>query len=229
MWCFGESRRQRQGTFVLWDVLCASSELILEVWPLNISQPINFRGLLGIQPCVQMPPCCICFWSKIKQSLLRNVSAKDVVSKLGARMSTWPSSCNRCSSRRRISGLVCLPCLLSDWNHSLNPCFNIFTSLRHTYGFGLIVPKLRSQMPCQTLSCSDWRGLKAIWLQSSGLETNPQSHYLFPGSPFLKIRYPRCYRSLWGCCPKWIALLNQRVCWIPAAPTIRAMDAVTWI
>jgi len=34
---------------------------------------------------------------------------------------------------------------------------------------------------------NDWRGLKAIWLQSSGLETNPQSHYVFPGSPFLKI------------------------------------------
>lgn len=39
-----------------WDVLCASSELILEVRPLNTSQPVSFRGHWGVRPCVQMLP-----------------------------------------------------------------------------------------------------------------------------------------------------------------------------
>lgn len=126
-------------------------------------------------------------------------------------------------------GLFAFPacCLAATTPLTLALAFSQACSLRTVLGW--FFPKLGSHTPYWTLSCGDWRGLKAIWLQSGGLETNPQSHYLFPGSPFLKIGYQWCYRSLWGCCPKWIALLNQRVYWIPAAPTIRAMDAVAWI
>lgn len=223
-WCCGESRRERQGMVVLWDVLCALSELNLEVWPLNISQPVSPRGLLG----VRIPPCCICFWSEKASSPCSGT----------CRLRMWSACLGQgwahgqapaIGAAGEFLRLFAFPARCLAGTTPLTLALTLFTSVQCVYSFGLIFRTRRSRKPCWTLSCSDWRGLKAIWLQSSGLETNPQSHYLFPGSPFLKTGYQWCYRSLWGCCPKWIALLNQHVCWIPAAPTIRAMDAITWI
>jgi len=40
----------------------------------KMSQPVSFGGPVGVRPCVLLLPHHVCFGSKMKQSLLGNVS-----------------------------------------------------------------------------------------------------------------------------------------------------------